>query len=334
MTRAPSAPPALASHQRTRHSARVRYEPAIRLLQLALCLSGTRLGLSLDDMAQELGVGRRTAERLRDSLEQIFPQISYSDGDDRIRRWRLPPHSLPALPIQPGVIATLETLARERTARDDHARAADLHDAITTLRALMPPTALSRAEPDIEALMQAEGTAANPGPKLKLDRALLANLRRAILGMTKLRLKYHPAEASRASTRTLCPYAILYGRRAYLIAHTDTTPDLRLWRIDRITNLTTLPDSFERQPFDLTTYAAQSFGVFQEPPKNITLRFTPEAAPDAAEWLFHPSQTVTPQPDGSLLVTFRAGGLRELDWHLYTWGDAVELTINPPRQTN
>lgn len=30
-------------------------------------------------------------------------------------------------------------------------------------------------------------------------------------------------------------------------------------------------------------------------------------------------------PDDSLLVRFRAGGALEMSWHLYTWGDAVEV---------
>ena len=54
---------------------RVRYEPSQRLLRLALKLAGTRTGLTLDEMAGELGVGRRTAERLRDALAGLFPQL-------------------------------------------------------------------------------------------------------------------------------------------------------------------------------------------------------------------------------------------------------------------
>jgi len=31
------------------------------------------------------------------------------------------------------------------------------------------------------------------------------------------------------------------------------------------------------------------------------------------------------RPDGSLDVKFRAGGLLEMAWHLYSWGDQVEV---------
>ena len=307
----------------TGQSFSVRYEPGMRLLRLAILLAGSRAGLTLDEMAQELEVGRRTVERLRDRLQDIFPQVEAIDDDDRVRRWRLPRGALPALRVQPTTIATLETVSAELAARGEAARASDLRDAAATLKAAMSPNALRMAEPDIEALMQAEGSAAQPGPKLKLDRETLLLLREAILGMRKLRLKYWPAEARRATLRLLCPYAILYGRRAYLVAHTDTTTEMRLWRVDRISEIEVLPDLFNRQEFDLAAYAAQSFGVFQEPPHDVVLRFVPEAAEDAADWIFHPSQTMERQTDGSLIVRFRCGGMQELGWHLHTWGKAV-----------
>ena len=297
----------------------------MRLLRLAILLAGSRTGLTLDEMTQELEVGRRTVERLRDRLQDVFPQLEAIDGDDRVRRWRLPRGALPVLPVQPTTIATLETVSVELAGRGEAARASDLRDAAAILKAVMSPDALRMAEPDIEALMQAEGSAAEPGPRLKLDRDTLLLLRQAILGMRKLRLKYRPAEAKRATARLLCPYAILYGRRAYLVAHTDTTTEMRLWRVDRISEIEVLPDLFNRQEFDLAAYAAQSFGVFQEPPQDVVLRFVPEAADEAADWIFHPNQTMERQSDGSLIIRFRCGGMQELDWHLYTWGEMVTV---------
>ena len=80
-----------------------------------------------------------------------------------------------------------------------------------------------------------------------------------------------------------------------------------------------------REDFNLSAYAAQSFGVFQEEPIDVVLRFEPEAAEDAARWLFHPSQSVVREADGSLTVRFRAGGVQEMCWHLFTWGTAVTI---------
>lgn len=309
----------------TRHSFPVRYEPGMRLLRLAILLAGSRAGLTLDEMAEQLGTGRRTVERLRDRLEEVFPGLSYIEDESRTRRWRLPSNQLPPTPPNKAAIATLESLATELATRGDAARSTDLRDAAASLRATMRPQLLSRAEPDIEALMKAEGSAAQPGPRLKLDTGLISDIRRAILAFQKLSVRYRPADAEREGRRVLCPYAVLYGRRTYLVAHTDKTTEMGLWRIDRISDLAVLEDQFSPQPFDLAAFSERSFGVFQEPPQDVVLRFLPDAAEDAADWLFHPSQTIELQQDGSVIVRFRCGGMRELAWHLFTWGHGVRV---------
>jgi predicted DNA-binding transcriptional regulator YafY len=42
-------------------------------------------------------------------------------------------------------------------------------------------------------------------------------------------------------------------------------------------------------------------------------------------WRFHANQRVEPLDDGSVIVRFRASGMLELAWHLFTWGDKVQV---------
>ncbi|MDE8344531.1 MAG: WYL domain-containing protein, partial [Acidocella sp.] len=140
--------------------------------------------------------------------------------------------------------------------------------------------------------------------------------------------------AEEPATRILCPYGTLYGGRGWLVAHVEGLPEMRLWRLDRIASVDLLDRGFaRREDFSLTAYAAQSFGVFQEEPVDVVLRFAPEAAEDAAGWVFHPSQSLTREADGGLIVRFRAGGLRAMCWHLFTWGEAVTV-VGPEELRN
>ena len=61
---------------------------------------------------------------------------------------------------------------------------------------------------------------------------------------------------------------------------------------------------------------------------DVVLRFSAEAKRDAAAFLFHPSQTMEENADGTLTVRFTAGGIDEMCWHLATWGERV--TIEEP----
>src|SRR5262249_14806078 len=151
------------------------------------------------------------------------------------------------------------------------------------------PDALRRAEPDIAALMEAEGIAMRPGPRPVIAHGVLPTLRRAIIGMQLVVIRYPGPDREEPATRILCPYGILYGGRGWLVAHVDELPEMRLWRLDRIVSIDLLDRGFKRrEDFDLMAYAAQSFGVFQEDPIDVVLRFSPEAAGDASSWLFHP----------------------------------------------
>jgi len=310
----------------------MRNAPAERLLRLARHLAGTRVGLTLDEMATELGVERRTAERMRDTLASMFPQLSYWDDDERVRRWRLPGSALVGvIELRAEAVAAIETAARECDARGEADRAALLREASTTLRAVMRPDALRQAEPDIAALMEAEGIAMRPGPRPVIAAGVLPTLRRAILGMQLVVVRYAGRDSEKPAARILCPYGILYGGRGWLVAHVDGLPEMRLWRLDRVASVDLLDRGFPRQEnFSLSAYAAQSFGIFQEEPFDVVLRFEPEAAEDAAGWLFHPSQQSKREMDGALTVRLRAGGLQEMSWHLFTWGTA--LTVLAPEE--
>jgi predicted DNA-binding transcriptional regulator YafY len=310
----------------------MRYAPAERLLRLARHLAATRMGLTIDEMASELDVGRRTAERLRDSLLAMFPQMESWDDEQRVRRWRLPGSALVGV-VEPRAeaVAVIETAARECDGRGETDRAVLLREAATTLRSVMRPDALRRAETDIAALMEAEGIAMRPGPRPVIAEGVLPTLRRAILGMQLVVVRYAGPDAEEPTTRILCPYGILYGGRGWLVAHVDGLPEMRLWRLDRIVSADLLDRGFQRrEDFSLSDYAAQSFGVFQEDPIDAVLQFTPDAAEDAERWLFHPSQSVTREADGSLRVRFRSGGMQEMCWHFFTWGTAI--TVIAPKE--
>lgn len=52
----------------------MRHEKAGSVIELARRLAASAEGLTLDEMAEAMGVGRRTAERMRDAVWALFPQ--------------------------------------------------------------------------------------------------------------------------------------------------------------------------------------------------------------------------------------------------------------------
>ncbi|MCY4478331.1 MAG: WYL domain-containing protein, partial [Rhodospirillales bacterium] len=158
-------------------------------------------------------------------------------------------------------------------------------------------------------------------------RDLLARLREAITTCHIVEVRYLSQSTGRHSSQRIEPYGLLYGNRPFLVGRTDwKSKHMRLWRLSNMSEARVTSESFARNPgFDLESYARRSFGTFQEEPVDVVLCFTPEAKRDAAAFLFHPSQAMEENANGTLTVRFTAGGIDEMCWHLVTWGDSVTV---------
>lgn len=310
----------------------MRHEKAENLLLLAMEMQVARGGLTLDDIAERFAVGRRTAMRMRDAVMRVLPQTEELLGDDRKKRWRVPSTTVDRLIAFSA--DELAALAAATNLMDDANRpdlAVLLGDLSQKIKSLMKPDIRRRAEPDLEALMEAEGIAARPRPRREIDTRILEALRRAILACDTVKIRYRKRKDDALQTYRLHPYGFLHGHRHYLVArHADGGMGNRLFSLPDIAAVEAAGAPFVRDPgFDLEAYAAEAFGVFHEPPSDVVWRFAPHAARTAAEFTFHPGQIQEVQADGALVVRFRAGGLLEMAWHLLAWGDAVEV-LEPP----
>lgn len=311
----------------------MRHEKGELLLRLALDMQAARGGLTLADIQARYGIGKRTAMRLRDAVVRVFPQVEERFGDDRLKRWRIPTGTLNRLlDITAEDLAALEAAAQIMEEASRPLETARLAGLSARLRALLSDRTALRLDPDLEALMEAEGLACRPGPRPRLDPALLTTLHEAFKAARAVRVVYASRRDPTPRPRVLHPHGLLYGHRHYLVARQSDpdTPGVRLFALGRLRAVTLLDQPLAREPgFDLARYARQAFGVFQEPPVAVVWRFSAAAAAEARGHLFHPDQEMEDQPDGSLVVRFVAGGLLEMAWHLFTWGTHVEV-LEPP----
>lgn len=309
----------------------MRHDKAVTLLGLARHLAASAEGLTLDEMAARIGAARRTAERMRDAIEQLFPQIE-TVQEGAIKRYRIP-GGLDGFFHAPTTEELLELSTAIAALRKSgqKSRAATLDSLARKVRSALKRNTLRKLTPDVEALARAEMSAVRVGPRPADNPEALATIRHAIMAMLAVSFRYEGGR-SPGRRRIVCPYGILFDRMNYLVAAelgVDSGP--RNWRLDRIADvgLTDIPAS-PAADFNLGSYAARSFGIYQDSIEDVALRVLPHGADDARNWLFHPDQTLEAQADGCLLIRFRAGGMLELAWHLFTWGDKIEI-VGPER---
>ncbi len=310
----------------------MRLAPAERVLQLALALQGSRMGLSLSDIERQFGVGRRSAQRLRDAVLRVYPQTEQLVDVEQRPRWRISPGTVTPAALAAEDLVELESTARFLRQRNLAKRAAALERIAAKMQAALPAATRTRLAPDIEALLEAEGLAMRPGPKPIIREEVIDVVRQAIKEGRELYLHYRSPHSRRASGRRLQPYGFLLGKQHYLVGMSpDRHPgEARLFMLAHVKRVALQDRTFVRDPaFTLEKFAERSFGVFQGPPHDVVWKFAPDVAEAVAEYVFHPSQKMKRRKDGSTLVSFRAGGLLEMCWHLYTWGSHVEV-LQPP----
>ena len=226
--------------------------------------------------------------------------------------------------ITPEEIADLESAADNLDRSGFAEPAGTLRELGTKLRALRRPLDEDEFDDDLEALMRTEGLAMRPGPRTCVEPGLLPMLRDAIKASRKVEYDYEARSTGRLSRQLVEPYGVLYGNRAYMVGRTDWSEGPRLWSLANMREARVIDQTFVRDPeFDLQEFAERSFGAFQEEPVDVVLCFVCGAASDARAFLFHPGQKLIENEDGSLTVQFRAGGLNEECWHLFTWGEGV-----------
>jgi predicted DNA-binding transcriptional regulator YafY len=307
------------------------FEKAQQLLELATFVAGRRMGVTLDDVGERFSTSRRTAQRIMHALETQFPDTESGFDEDGHKRWRLQTGALrDLLMLTSDELAALD-LATETLERSSlGVEAAELRRLREKIMALVPRSKIARLETDHEALLEAQGLAARPGPSARIAPQIASIISQALKSSQRLTIVYHSHGSAKPTARIVEPYGVLIGIRRYLVARpkADTGGPLRYYVAERIQSAELTGESFVRDPgFDINQHAQKAFGAFQNDAEydEVVWKFKPDAASHARAFLFHPTQVLQDLPDGSLIVRFKASGHLEMCWHLYTWGDRVEV---------
>ena len=307
-----------------------RKAPFDRLLRLVLSLSETTEGLTLDDMAEILGQGRRSAERARDLIALHFDLDEIPDGarkrfriTDSLRRHFTRPTAEEIAALRAEV---------EALRQGGGMRFQALQALLGKVQASFDDREKRRIEPDLEELLKCQRSFVGPGPVAEVDRATSRAVMDAIMTGSCLEFDYQAAEAKTPQWRRVACAGLLNGPISYLVGFIPgSTRSPAVYRLDRMSDAR-LSDVLAQLPegFDLDDWLADGFGIWREETRDIVLRTLPEGAERARSWRFHPKQQIEEQQDGSLLIRFRAGGLREIAEHLFQW--AGELVIVEPEE--
>lgn len=307
-----------------------RFAKFDRLLGLIQALAETTDGLTLDDMADHLAMGRRTAERLRDLIAMHFDLDFKPDGRrkrflirDGLKRHYVRPN--------PSELAALQAEIDGHRAGGNEARAVLLAGLLAKMKSAFDDRAKRRIDPDLDALARVQRNLVAAGPIVSIAPEMMTIVQSAILAGCCVEFHYRTETRTDPQWRRVIPYGLVHGPVTYLLGKMPgDSREPVYYRFDRIVDpklsdrLGCVPDDW-----DIDEWLAKSFGVWRdEELQNVVLRVHPAAADRAQNWRFHRSQQIEKLDDGGLIIAFSAGGMRELADHLFSWGG--DLVVESP----
>jgi predicted DNA-binding transcriptional regulator YafY len=153
-------------------------------------------------------------------------------------------------------------------------------------------------------------------------REIIDRVNEAAAGKKSIEIAYYTMSRKKETTRKVDPYRIwFFNGTFYLIGHCHLREQVRVFALDRIKMLHLTKENFKiPEGFNLDDFLRPSFGVFQGEPTKVKILFDREVAGYIAEKVWHETQDLHPQADGSLIFEAEVAGTDEIKFWVMNWG--------------
>jgi len=142
-------------------------------------------------------------------------------------------------------------------------------------------------------------------------------------------IKYYTISRDEETERIVDPYH-LYNFEGvwYLVAYCHKRGEVRDFALDRINGITVLKEKVNfKEDFNIKEYLQKSFRIYKGNEDEFTLLFDPYQAKWIKERIWHNSQKISENPDGSLILKIK-GNKEEIKRWIIGYGKHV-LVLEP-----
>lgn len=151
----------------------------------------------------------------------------------------------------------------------------------------------------------------------------------AIGARRAVRIRYDSFTEWKIIATKLYPYRLLFSRRSwYVIGRSSLHRGVRTFNLGRIVNLEPLDQSYRvPRSFSVERYLRNAWHLIPEPgpDRKVVVRFQPMVAGNVAEVLWHKTQELRFNRDGTLDFSVTVSGLNEISWWILGYGHLAEV---------
>jgi predicted DNA-binding transcriptional regulator YafY len=296
-----------------------RGDQLARQWKIIQSLISARHGKSVSDMAQALQCHRRTVYRDLEALQAAgFPV--YTDRVEGRNRWSLldtAKHNIPIPFSLPELMALYFSRGMMKVLKDTifYDSLESLFDKIKTTLPTEYLEYLGQIENSLE-------VSAKPYKKYGRILETIEKISEAAINKKQIEIAYYTMSRKSQTRRKIAPYKIwFFDGTFYLIANCGLREDVRIFALDRIKELEITDEPFETpEDFNIDEFMRSSFGVFHGEPVQVRIWFAADIAEYIGEKVWHNSQRLEPQKDGSIIFEAEVAGIEEIKYWALKWG--------------
>jgi len=290
-------------------------------------LISSKKGKSAAELASELDCHPRTVYRDLEALQVAgFP--IYTERVEGKNLWSLldtVKHQIPIPFSLPELIALYFGTNMLKVFKDTV-----FYDSLKSLsqkiKATLPPESLKY----LENLEQTLHIGLRPYKKYGKFKEIINRVNDAATNRKTIEIVYYTMSRKRETRRKVDPYSIwFFNGTFYLIGYCHMRNEVRIFALDRIKMLHETKDTFEvPENFSMEEFMGQSLGVFKGEPVSVKIWFSPEVAGYIREKIWHESQEIHQQDDGSIIFEAEIAGTQEVKFWVMSWGSHA-LVLEP-----
>jgi predicted DNA-binding transcriptional regulator YafY len=290
-------------------------------------LISSRMGKSASELASELECHPRTVYRDLEALQVAgFP--IYNEMVKRKNLWSLLDTVKHQIPI-PFNLTELMALYFSRDMLKifkDTVFYDSLESLFRKIKTTLPPESLKYME-QVEQILH---VGLKPYKEYARFKEIINRVNEAAAAKQSVEIIYYTMSRKKETRRKVDPYRIwFFNGTFYLIGHCHVRNEVRIFALDRIKMLHQTKDTFEiPEDFSFEEFIKPSFGVFQGEPVMVKIWFGSDVAGYIKEKIWHESQEVHTQKDGSIIFEAEVAGTEEIKFWIMSWGSHA-LVLEP-----
>lgn len=292
-------------------------------------------GATIEDLAEQLEVDRRTVYRIRETLEELnFPLYedgSHLDGKKRFRfddnyLKKLPNLNVPELRLSLSELIAIYFLRGNGRLFRGTEIENNIEAAFSKLDAFVPE-GLSKSLEKVKTLFV-------PSAKFAKDyrdkEEIITSLTDAVFQQKTCSVEYHSFHDDKVKNFKIDPLRFFERDGGlYLFVRTTTFDHIRVLAVERIQKLTISAEVFDYpEDFDPDALLDGAFSIIYDEPLEVKISFSAEVARYIKERTWAKEQKLTDKKDGSVVLEMKTSGKLDVKKWVLSFG-AEALVLEP-----